>query len=54
MQPNAPRHSTFKQGEYRLDVVYHTGLAQAREAARREVAQASQSAGVALTPYKEC
>ena len=52
--PNAPMHSTYKQGEYRIDLVYRTRSADKRQRARQTLAEAARKAGQALTTFKEC
>lgn len=52
--PDAPMHSTYKQGEYRIDLVYRTRSASKREQGRETLAQSAKEAGLALTRFKEC
>ena len=52
--PNAPRHATFKNGEYRVDLVYRSGSEAARDAARRALIKSAQDEGLVITEFKEC
>ena len=52
--PNAPMHSTYKQREYRIDVVYQTSSTEKREAAKQTVIGSAKEAGQRLVPFKEC
>jgi len=52
--PNAPRHSTYSDREYRIDVVYETTSPAKRQSARRIVIEAAKEVGQALTPFREC
>jgi len=51
---NAPRHLTFKQGEYRIDLVYRTASAAARNTARQLLAHSVQDADLTMAKFKEC
>ena len=52
--PNAPMHSTYTQGEYRIDLLYRTRSADKRQQARKALAEAAKEAGQALANFKEC
>ena len=52
--PNAPMHSTYKQGEYRVDLVYETSSNKKREAARAALIGSAKQAAQTLDPFKEC
>ena len=52
--PNAPRHSTFHEGGYRIDLVYRSRSEAARNSARRTVIQSVQDEGLTITDFKEC
>ena len=52
--PNAPDHATYKQAEYRVDLVYRTPSAQGRQSAMKIVSASAMEAGKTLIPFKEC
>lgn len=52
--PNAPRHSTFNEGEYRIDLVYRSSSEAARNSARRTVIQSARDEGLTITDFKGC
>ena len=52
--PNAPMHSTFNDGEYRVDLVYRSGSVAGRSSARRALMQAAEDEGMKITPFNEC
>ena len=52
--PNASMHSTYKQGEYRVDLVYRTSSSEKREAAKRLVLVSAADRGLTAVPFKEC
>ena len=52
--PNAPRHATYKDGEYRIDLVYETRSQSERLSAKRVLAHSAQGVGQTLTPFQEC
>jgi hypothetical protein len=52
--PNAPMHSTYKQGEYRIDLVYETTSTERQQAAKRLLLNSATEAGLATVPFKEC
>jgi hypothetical protein len=52
--PNAPLYSTYKQGEYRIDLVYRTRSADRRQQASKALAEAASEAGHTITTFKEC
>jgi hypothetical protein len=52
--PSAPMHSTYKQGEYRIDVVYETNSIEKRKVAKRLLLATASDAGLAVVPFKEC
>jgi hypothetical protein len=52
--PNAPVNATYNDGEYRVDLVYHTKNAEKRSAAKRMLLQSAKEAGQSLKPFKEC
>jgi hypothetical protein len=52
--PNAPMHSTYKQGEYRIDLIYRTPFADKRQQAKKVLGEAAKEAGQALTTFKAC
>lgn len=52
--PNAPYHSTYKQGEYRIDFVYQTKSATKRQAAKEILGASARDAAQSLTPFEEC
>ena len=52
--PNAPMKSTYKQREYRIDLVYETSSSEKREAAKKLLIASATEAGRTLAPFKEC
>jgi hypothetical protein len=52
--PNAPRHSTFNDGEYRIDLVYRSASERVRNSARHKLMQAAHDQGLTVTSFKEC
>jgi hypothetical protein len=52
--PNASMHSTYKQAEYRIDLVYETNTAKERETAKQLLLKAASDAGRAVATFKEC
>ena len=52
--PNAPMHLTYKQGEYRVDLVYETNAPAKRLAAKQLLLKSTSEAGLAAVPFEEC
>lgn len=52
--PNAPMHSTYKQGEYRIDLVFETNSNEQRKTAKQLLLKSITDAGLAAVPFKEC
>jgi hypothetical protein len=52
--PNAPFHSTYRNGEYRIDLVYETSSQAERQAAKRILADSAKEVGQGLIAFKEC
>ena len=52
--PNAPRHATYKDGEYRIDLVYETRSQEERQFAKRILADSAKEVGQTLAPFREC
>lgn len=51
---NAPRHATYHQGEYRIDLVYGSKSAAKRQSARGALIQSARDAGLAISKFEEC
>jgi hypothetical protein len=47
-------HSTYKQAEYRIDLLYETNTAKERETAKQLLLMAVSDAGLAVATFKEC
>jgi hypothetical protein len=52
--PNAPRHSTFHEGEYRIDLVYGSKSQADRRSATNALVQAVHDEGLMITEFREC
>lgn len=52
--PNAPRHATYKDGEYRIDLVYETRSQAERQSAKRILDDSAREVGQKLAPFREC
>jgi hypothetical protein len=52
--PNAPYQATYKQREYRIDVIYRTKSLTMRQSAKQALALSAKDAGQTLMPFKEC
>ena len=52
--PNAPRHATYKDGEYRIDLIYETQSQADRQSAERVLADSAKEVGQTIAPFREC
>jgi hypothetical protein len=52
--PDAARHSTYKEGEYRIDLVYRTRSQPERIAAKRKLVETAKEARQPIVAFKEC
>jgi hypothetical protein len=52
--PNAPLHSTFNNGEYRIDLVYRSKSHGDRTSAKNALIRAAHDERLRITDFKEC
>lgn len=52
--PNAPWHSTYRDGEYRIDLVYYTRSQVERQSAKRILANSAREVGQTVSRFREC
>jgi hypothetical protein len=52
--PNAHRHATFKDGEYRIDLVYRSRSEIDRKSPRDTLIKSAEDEGLTITDFKEC
>ena len=52
--PNAPLHATYKEAEYRIDLVYDTQSQSDRQSAKHILDDSAKEVGQKLVPFREC
>jgi hypothetical protein len=52
--PNAPLHATYKDGEYRIDLVYETQSQAERQSAKHILDDSAKEVGQKLMRFREC